>query len=71
MFKINDKVKIIKDLNGGWFTGCEGIVEVLDKENLYGLRIYKSNEIFIEANMEIGDSILYFSADELELVKGE
>jgi len=68
MFKINDKVKVIKDLNGGWFIGCEGIIEVLDKENLYGLRIYKSNEIFIEANMEIRDSVLYFSADELESI---
>ena len=68
MFKINDKVKIIKDLNGGWFIGCEGVIEALDKDNLYGLRIYKSNEIFAEANMEIGDSILYFKEDELELV---
>lgn len=71
MFEINQKVKVIKDLNGGWFIGCEGIIEVLDKENLYGLRIYKPNEIFTEANMDIGDSILYFNADELELVKGE
>ena len=71
MFKINDKVKVNKDLNGGWFIGCEGIIEVLDKDNLYGLRIYKPNEIFAEANMDIGDSILYFNADELELIKGE
>ena len=71
MFEINQKVKVVKDLNGGWFIGCEGVVEALDKDNLYGLRIYKPNEIFAEANMEIGDSILYFNADELELVKGE
>ena len=71
MFEINQKVKVVKDLNGGWFIGCEGIIEILDKENLYGLRIYKPNEIFTEANMEIRDSILYFNADELELIKGE
>jgi hypothetical protein len=68
MFEINQKVKVVKDLNGGWSIGCEGIIETLDKDNLYGLRIYKSNEIFAEANMEIGDSILYFRADELELI---
>lgn len=71
MFKINDKVKIIKDLNGGWFVGCEGIIEALDNENLYELRIYKPNEIFAESNIDIGDTILYFNAEELELIKGE
>lgn len=71
MFKINDKVKVIKDLNGGHFIGCEGIIEAIDKENLYGLIIYKSNEIFTEANIDIGDSILYFNAEEIELIKGE
>lgn len=67
MFEINQKVKVIKDLNGGWFTGCEGIIEAIDKDNLYGLRIYKPNEIFAESNIDIGDSILYFNAEELEL----
>ena len=68
MFEINQKVKVVKDLNGEWFIGCEGIIEALDKDNLYGLRIYKSNKLFAEANMELGDSILYFRADELELI---
>jgi hypothetical protein len=68
MFEINQKVKVIKDLNGGWFIGCEGVIEALDKENLYGLRIYKPNEIFAESNIDIGDSVLYFNAEELELV---
>ena len=67
MFKINQKVKVVKDLNGGWFTGCEGIIEAIDKNNLYGLRIYKSNEMYAEANIDIGDTILYFNAEELEL----
>ena len=67
MFEINQKVKIVKDLNGGWFIGCEGIIEAIDKDNLYGLRIYKPNEIFVESNIDIGDSILYFNAEELEL----
>lgn len=71
MFEINQKVKVVKDLNGGWFIGCEGVIEVLDKDNLYGLRIYKPNEMYTEANIEIGDTILYFNADELELIKGE
>lgn len=68
MFEINQKVKVIKDLNGGWFIGCEGVIEDLDKYDLYGLRIYKPNEIFEEAHMEIGDSILYFRKEELELI---
>lgn len=67
MFEINQKVKVVKDLNGGWFIGCEGIIEAIDKDNLYGLRIYKPNEIFAESNIDIGDSILYFNAEELEL----
>lgn len=67
MFEINQKVKVIKDLNGGWFIGCEGIIEAIDKDNLYGLRIYKPNEIFAESNIDIGDSILYFNVEELEL----
>ena len=67
MFEINQKVKVVKDLNGGWFIGCEGIIEAIDKDNLYGLRIYKPNEIFAEFNIDIGDSILYFNAEELEL----
>ena len=67
MFEINQKVKVVKDLNGGWFIGCEGVIEVIDKDNLYGLRIYKPNEMYAEANIEIGDTILYFNADELEL----
>ena len=67
MFEINQKVKVVKDLNGGWFIGCEGIIEAIDKDNLYGLRIYKPNEIFAESNIDIGDSILYFNAVELEL----
>lgn len=67
MFEINQKVKVVKDLNGGWFIGCEGIIEAIDKDNLYGLRIYKPNEIFAESNIDIGDSILYFNVEELEL----
>lgn len=67
MFEINQKVKVVKDLNGGWFIGCEGIIEAIDKDNLYGLRIYKPNEIFAESNIDIGDSILYFNTEELEL----
>lgn len=67
MFEINQKVKVVKDLNGGWFIECEGIIEAIDKDNLYGLRIYKPNEIFAEFNIDIGDSILYFNAEELEL----
>ena len=67
MFEINQKVKVVKDLNGGWFIGCEGVIEVIDKDNLYGLRIYKPNEMYAEANIEIGDTILYFNAEELEL----
>ena len=67
MFEINQKVKVVKDLNGWWFIGCEGIIEAIDKDNLYGLRIYKPNEIFAESNIDIGDSILYFNAEELEL----
>ena len=67
MFEINQKVKVVKDLNGGWFTGCEGVIESIDKDNLYGLRIYKSNEMYEEANINIGDTILYFNAEELEL----
>ena len=67
MFEINQKVKVVKDLNGGWFIGCEGIIEAIDKDNLYGLIIYKPNEIFAESNIDIGDSILYFNAEELEL----
>ena len=67
MFEINQKVKVVKDLNGGWFIGCEGIIESIDKDNLYGLRIYKPNEMYAEANIEIGDTILYFNAEELEL----
>jgi hypothetical protein len=68
MFKINDKVKVVKDIHGEWFIGCEGVIEALDKEDLYGLRIYKSNKLFTEAHMEIGDSILYFRKEELELI---
>lgn len=71
MFEINQKVKVVNDLNGGWFIGCEGVVEVLDEDNLYGLRMYKPNEMYAEANIDIGDTILYFNADELELIKGE
>ena len=67
MFEINQKVKVVKDLNGGWFIECEGIIEAIDKDNLYGLRIYKPNEIFAEFNIDIGDSILYFNVEELEL----
>lgn len=67
MFEINQKVKVVKDLNGGWFIGCEGIIEAIDKDNLYGLRIYKSNEMYAEANIDIGNTILYFNAEELEL----
>lgn len=68
MFKINDKVKIIEDLKGEWFTGCEGIIEDTSKE-LYGLRIYKLNEVLKSVDMDVQSIILYFSADELELVK--
>lgn len=70
MFKINDKVKIIKDLNGGWFVGCEGVIEEINEE-LYGLKIYKLNEVFESVDMDVQSDILYFNADELELVKGE
>lgn len=67
-FNLGQRVKVIKDIHGEWFIGCEGVIEAIDKDNLYGLRIYKSNKIFTEANMEIGDSILYFRAEELELI---
>ena len=68
-FKIDDKVKVVKDANGEWFIGCEGVIEQIDKDNLYGLRIYKPNEVFSEAKIKIDDSVLYFSEDELELIK--
>ena len=67
-FKLEDKVRIVKDVNGGYFVGCEGIIEDLDKNELYGLRIYKANKIFTEAHMEIGNSVLYFKEEELELI---
>ena len=67
MFEINQKVKVVKDLNGGWFIGCDGIIDAIDKDNLYGLRIYKSNEMYEEAIIDIGNTILYFNAEELEL----
>ena len=67
MFKVGQHVRVNKDLIGGWFTGCEGIIEAIDKDNLYGLRIYKANEMYAEANIDIGDTILYFNAEELEL----
>ena len=68
MFEINQKVKVVKDLNGEWFIGCEGIIEAIDKNNLIGLRICKPNALFSDAGIDICDTILYFKEEELELI---
>ena len=69
MFEINQKVKVVKDVNGEYFIGCEGIIKDIDEDNLVGLEIYKVNKIFASANMLLNEALLYFKEEELELVK--
>lgn len=68
-FKINDKVKVVKDEHGEYFIDCEGIIKDIDQDNLIGLEIYKVNKIFASANMLLNEALLYFKEEELELVK--
>ena len=72
MFNIGDNIKIIKDEQGDWFTGSEGIIEDIavnkDANTIYGVRINKQGNNLL---YEIDNVIYYFLAKELELVKGE
>jgi hypothetical protein len=68
MFKINDKVKVIKDIYG-FFIASEGTVSCLgekDGKSLYGIEFYKVVDPLLKDN--IGDEIYYFEEDELESI---
>ena len=69
MFNIGDNIKIIKDEQGDWFTGSEGIIEDVavnkDGNTIYGVRIKKQGNNLL---YEIDNVIYYFLAEELELI---
>ena len=69
MFNIGDNIKIIKDEQGDWFTGSEGIIEDVavnkDGNTIYGVRIKKQGNNLL---YEIDNVIYYFLAKELELI---
>jgi hypothetical protein len=72
MFEINQKVKVVKDLNGDWFTGSEGTIEDIainrNNDTIYGIRFTKRKNNLI---YECEDTLYYFLARELELAEGE
>ena len=69
MFKVGQRVKVIKDIHG-FFIASEGTVSCLGRnaegKSLYGIEFYKIVDPLLKDN--IGNEIYYFEEDELESI---